>query len=244
MRTYQLTSLAIAVAVALVASSVLAQPNRRPGGGQGGAPGGDSEIDLLRSAEVQKELELVDDQISQIQQLSEESRDAIRQLFQGVDFRNLSEDERAAMREKIQTAGNEAREKVKSVLLPHQQERLSQIHVQSQLRGGAERALGSDEVREALEITDEQLENLREKSEEITKELNEKIAQLRDEARQQLLEAVLTKSQIAKFEKMIGETFDLPQPAPSRRPTGGPQGRAPGQGQGQGQGGRGRPGGE
>ena len=224
---------AITLSFAILANSASAQPGRGPGGrGPGGGPGAGG-LDLLRSEVVQKELELVDDQIDKLRDLGEEMRNAMREVFQGIDFRNMTEEDRNALREKMREATGDIREKLEEILLPHQRERFQQLQLQAQMRGGTARALGSEAVREALGISEDQVNELREKAEQANRELNEKIQKLREEARTELLESVLSKEQLAKFEELLGEPFQFPQPQFGRGPGQG-GGRGPGGGDGQG----------
>ncbi|MEK6235991.1 MAG: hypothetical protein N2C14_14885, partial [Planctomycetales bacterium] len=77
---------------------------------------------------------------------------------------------------------------------------------------------------------DEQKEKLQEAREKAEKELQEKIAKLREEARDQVL-GVLTSDQQTKFKKMIGEPFEFQSRSfGGRGGTGGGRGRGTGGG--------------
>ncbi len=73
------------------ADVALAQPGRGRGGW-----GGTSALQLLGDEKVQKELELVDDQLEVVDQLQQEQRDSMREMFSGMrdQFREMDADER------------------------------------------------------------------------------------------------------------------------------------------------------
>src|SRR5687767_7714915 len=79
---------------------------QRPGGFGGGRGGGGSS-ELLRMPEVQKELKLDSAQTDLLQQLGMEMGQKRRQMFEGVDFRNMSDAQRQEMGRKMQTIETE-----------------------------------------------------------------------------------------------------------------------------------------
>lgn len=240
MRHHLLGSLvAVAMGSLILSSVAMAQPGGGRGG-FGGFGGGTSRTGLLGEEYIQKELELVPDQVEKIKAISTESQAETRKLFEGL--RDLSDEERRAKFQELQGKMTEARDatakKVNEVLLPHQKTRLDQLVVQSSMRfGGLSGAFSRDEIAKALNITDEQKTKLTEVSEKVNKELDEKISKLRDEARRQVILEVLNPEQRAQFEKMVGEPFKFPAQTGGfgGRGQGGPGGRGQG-----GQGGRGR----
>ena len=137
---------ALAVVLMILPSHSLAQG--RGGGGRGGfGGGGGGTLNLVQQQEVQKEIELTQDQLDQLQELGntirDEIRDKMQSSFQGL--RDLSDDERQARMNEIRTQFEEinkdAEARMQKVLMPHQFERLKQIEVQSRLqRGGAARS--------------------------------------------------------------------------------------------------------
>jgi Spy/CpxP family protein refolding chaperone len=106
--------------------------------------------------------------------------------------------------------------------------------VQARIERGGAAALTEGELADTLGLSESQRDEIRERGEQVQKDLQEKISQLRLEARNQLLE-VLTTEQRAKLESMMGAQFALPEPQ-----FGGPGGRG---GRGFGFGGRGGRGG-
>lgn len=211
--------------VALSCATVSAQPpegGRRPGGFGGPGGGGAMDLMLLGNEKVQKELELVPDQVADLTKLREAQQGQFREMFSG--FRDLNEEERRAkfegMREKMEEQQKENRGKVKEILLPHQQDRLQEIALQ--LRGFG--AIGESDVAEKLKLSEEQKEKIsslrtaqREKVGAMFREggrdadrdaMREKFTKLREENEKELT-AVLSSEQQTKFEKMKGEKFEI-----------------------------------
>ena len=207
----------------LFASNVLfAQPPRtgfRGGpGGAGGLFGGGGIANLLQTQEVQHELELNEDQLEKLRAMGDEVRNQIRDETQGEfqRLRDATDEERQASIDKIRGRVDELRKageaKVQKLLLPHQWDRLKQVELQQRLQQGGASALTEGELADTLGLNDGQKEQLRQKSEEVQKELQEKIRQLRTDARNQLMD-VLTSEQRAKLESMMGDQFNLPENA-------------------------------
>ncbi len=263
--------LALAV-VGMIAGSAMAQPGGRGGqggrgqggpgmfagrGGPGGIGGGMGVLGLLRIEQVQKEIELLDDQKADLEKLGEKARAAMQEVF--GNFRNLSREEMQQRREEIQQKMQEQQKKLQAelekILLPHQLERLEQIRIQ--LMGI--RALEDPEVAEKLNITDAQKEKIRQVQEQAREKMREafqgmrggqgqrpdpqamreQFTKLREQIEKDVL-AVLTPEQKKKFEELKGEPFELDRSAlfGGRGPGQGQQG--PGQGRFQGRGGQGR----
>jgi Spy/CpxP family protein refolding chaperone len=192
-------------------------PDRGGRSGPGGPLGGGI-TGLLQTNEVQKEIELMDDQRQELDAIAEEMRGELRGMFQGMG--ELSPEERRARFDEIRSRAAElqtkAEGKVQQVLLPHQFDRLKQIDLQTRIQRGGAAALSEGEMAEKLGLTEAQQEQLRERSAEVQQELQEKIRQLRLEARGKLMD-VLSPEQRAKLETMLGEDFSLPdQPGGNR----------------------------
>ncbi|MEX2120976.1 MAG: Spy/CpxP family protein refolding chaperone [Pirellulales bacterium] len=258
-------SAALAVAALLVTLTVvnLADAQERRGGrGRGGGFGGQfggmmgSPIFLLANEKVQQELELLDDQKAEVQKTLDELRPPRGQGGPGQGgpgqggFQQLSDEERQKLRAEREERTKAATEKVNSILLPHQAERLKEISLQ--VRGTA--ALTDDEVAKALSITDEQkqkFDTIRQESFEQMRGLFpqpgqdqpadadrqaafQKMAELRRAAEEKTL-AVLTDEQRQQFDSMQGEKFEgideLRRPRGFGGGRGGPGGRGPGGGQ-------------
>lgn len=211
LRNYLVFAVFSAATVAFMGSSAMAQ-GRGPRGGGFGGPGGGGKLMLLQDEAVQKELEIVPDQLKELEKIRDAMRTQMRDAFSGM--RDLPDDQRRAafdkMREKMRGMMQETEAKVNKILLPNQVERLNQIDLQQQLRRrGADSAVTSDAMVKALGITDAQKKQLQEKAAEVQKELQTKIQKAREEAQKEIL-SVLKPDQQAKFKKLIGEQFQMP----------------------------------
>jgi Spy/CpxP family protein refolding chaperone len=195
-----------------------AQP---PGGGFqfGGGFGGGGLLGSVNDANVQKELELLDDQVEKLRDLQRKIGEARRESFQGVSFRELQqlpEDERRAKFEEMRTKSDEKRKELEkeaeNILLPSQVERLKQINIQNQLRSRSTAdVLASSELKAELNLTDAQIEELKKAQEEAQAELRKKLERVQEEAREKVL-SVLTPEQRAKIKKLMGAKIEFSPP--------------------------------
>lgn len=228
------------VLMAVASSSAWAQPGGRGGfrGGPGGFGGTPNLMDLMNIEAVQKEIEVLDDQLAAVKKAGEElraAREAQRGQGDRPDFRNMSEQERdklfAEMRQRREKETATANAKLAEILLPHQVKRLQEISLQ--VRGTA--ALNDPKVAAELKITDEQKKKLeevananmesmrkqmqdlfqgdnRERSDQDREQMRTKMQEMRKQAEGKVL-AVLTADQKTQFEKMKGESFQMPEGA-------------------------------
>jgi Spy/CpxP family protein refolding chaperone len=199
----------------LVGMAVLATPGlifAQGGGFRGGFGGGGGVMGLMYRDDVRQDLQLVDEQQEKVDALSEEIRtelqDEMREMFRGMQ--DLSDQERQQQFDKIRSRMEEvnadAEKRLKKVLLPHQFDRLKQIDVQMRVQQQGAGALTSGQLADALDLNDAQRERLEERAAEVEQELQEKISQLRIEARNKMLD-VLTAEQRAKLESLMGDDF-------------------------------------
>ncbi len=183
----------------------------QPGGGRGGR---DADLfGLLRMQSVQGEIELVDDQMEEIEMLQEEMWTEMRQKMSSI--RDLAPEERrekfAELREEITERREEYQAKIEQVLLPNQLKRLKELQIQRVARRGDRGTIGildNEEICEELGIDEATREKLEKKSEEVLKELTEKIKKLRAQAEDEIL-SVLSSDQRKKYREKIGATFDF-----------------------------------
>jgi hypothetical protein len=213
------------------------------GGGQGGIAG------LLRMEEVQKEIELLDDQLADIEKMQEELRGQRPQGREGErrNFQDLSDEERQKLREEFQARAREQAKKTEKllaeILLPHQMDRLKELVIQ---QSGA-RALLSAEVAEKLGVSEDKrkeieevLGSMRERMQGLFQrgedgerpdfnKVRAKMQELNKEIEKESL-AKLTESQREQFAKMKGEPFKFPERRFGGR--GGERGRRGGEGDG------------
>ncbi|MCC6125316.1 MAG: hypothetical protein IT426_10165 [Pirellulales bacterium] len=93
----------------------------------------------LANPEVVKELGLTEEQQAKIKSINEESMKAMQEMFQG-GFRNLSDEERTAAREKMDKSRKDIETKLTDVLTAEQKEKLEKMKGEkfdtSTLRGG------------------------------------------------------------------------------------------------------------
>jgi Spy/CpxP family protein refolding chaperone len=236
----RVTGLGIVVAAMLLtaafASDAFAQRGQGRRGQGGGFGGGNDKVSLLMRQDVRKELEIVSDQESKLEDLQGEMREKMREAFSGL--RDLDEEERRTkIREATEKVRKELDQSLEQILLPNQRDRLSQIYYQMQLRslgggggfggfggggfgggfgggGGGNRGGLTSEISEALGVDETTQQKVRDKAREVERETQQKIEKIREEARDKVLEA-LSPEQREKLKKMLGEPF-RPQP-PQRR---------------------------
>ncbi len=202
----------------------LAQAQRPGGGGFGGGGFGGGGFggggNIVSQEVVQKELGLSTEQVDKLKIITEESQKQMRDLFgarpaEGED----REKAREAMREKMTAAAKEITSKVEAVLTPEQKKRLKEIQIQSQ----GTRALTSEEVVKALNITEEQKKKIEEIREANRPQFGrggqgggerpsfERFQEQQKETEAKIME-VLTAEQKTSFEAMKGKKFDMPRP--------------------------------
>jgi hypothetical protein len=230
------------------------------GGGMGMMGGGGDMMlfGLLRIEEVQKEIDLMDDQISAVGKIGEKLQAAERPDFSGM--RDATEEKRAELMEKMRVFSEEQgkmiSEQLEEVLLPEQFDRLREIGLQQQ---GAS-AFSDPKVVAKLVITEDQKKKLETQQTEFREKMVTemraalegggdreamvaKVGEMRD-AQVEDAKSVLTSEQKETFAKMLGKPFDMPEGAMRGGfGGGGRRGGQPGGGGGGGGGGRGGRGG-
>lgn len=182
---------------------------------------GDSPLTLISDKNVIEELELVDDQVDALNDLQDDMRNVFRESFSGMRerFRDKDVDRESLMqeiRDKIQSQMGEVETELKEILLPHQVTRLDELYFQMQAsRSGTEGMLSNPKVKERLGLTDEQIEKIEDKAQEVKVDLEEKIKALRETARGEIL-SVLTTDQQKMIKEMMGDSFDFQRSGRSR----------------------------
>ena len=73
----------------------------------------------------------------------------------------------------------------------------------------AEHLQQAHRLAEELDLSEDHIDELKEKAEEAQKEYEKKVAKLREEMKDDVLGAVLTKEQMEKFEELMGEPMTL-----------------------------------
>jgi Spy/CpxP family protein refolding chaperone len=211
MRTLCKVVLAVGV-VALVAHLASAQ---QPRGGRGGF----GLAGLFQNKDVQKELNLTDDQIEKAKKVSEEVTAKYKE--ESDKIRDLPREEQGAKRMELGAKIREDELKgLADVLKPEQTKRLKQILLQqtAQFRGPG--VFLTPEVEKALNLTDKQKEDLKTMSEDLGKQMREafqggfneetrkKIAELRKEAMDNAMK-VLDDKQKKEWEELTGKPFEF-----------------------------------
>jgi hypothetical protein len=175
--------------------------------GTGIVMGSPDPFSLLGDPSVQKDLELVGDQLKQLQELQKDFSAQMKEQIGDLSKGGIGPDRFKGLGELVQKLREQQKTQMQELLLPHQIDRLKQVALQKQMdRSGAAGALTSSEVAEQLGITDEQKERLKKREKEIKEELAKKVVQLREEARQELLQE-LTAKQREQLKQMTGEKF-------------------------------------
>lgn len=163
---------------------------------------------MLNNPSVQKDLELVGDQLEKVKELQSEFAQQMKDQIGDFQKGGLSRDRLKGLPELMKKLREQQREQMQGLLLPHQVERLKQVAFQTHMKqAGAEGALTSEAVAEQLGITEEQIERLKTRSKEIKAKLAEDMAKLKEKAQQELL-MELTPDQRAKIKEMTGDKYE------------------------------------
>lgn len=175
---------------------------------------------LLNDPGVQKELELVDAQREQLKQMKREFGDEIRSKIDGI-MKNPAED-KSQIADVLKDINQRKKNRLAEILLPHQVDRLKQISLQAHVnQAGLDRALASKALMEELGIDENQQTELAKKAEQLNKEFNEKVAQLKSNLRDELLNE-LKPEQREKMRQLLGSKFEFEEPSKSRMKIGSP----------------------
>ncbi len=138
----------------------------------------------------------------------------------------------AEIREKMTQSNKEFQERIYEELLPHQVDRLKQLVLQASNRrnGGISGGQVPENLVEELGITEEQIEKMKKKAEEVRADLDKKIAKLRSQAEEEIL-AVLDVAQREKYRSLMGDAFEFGADDQGGRWRGGGRGGRGGRGQ-------------
>ncbi len=212
----------------LLVPNVFAQGPGGRGGGPGGRGGmGLGPLTLLNVEAVQKEIELLDEQIADIQALAEKLRP---QPPAGgrPNFQEMTDQERqqfmADRQKEAAELAAKAKKELSSILLDDQLARLQEIYIQV----AGTQALDDADVAKDLGLNEQQKEKLAAAREDAQASMREQMRELfqsddRDAAREKMQElrkqseekvlAVLTTDQQNKFASMKGKPFEMPEGA-------------------------------
>ncbi len=210
------TRLMIVVALsALLALTQTASAQRRGGRGFGGRGMFNNPLLLLQNPDVQKELNLSDEQKDKIKEVAQPVQEKMRSAFQGL--RDVPQEERrekmqAAMKE-VQAESEKAMASLKDTLKPEQTKRLHQIMLQ--VRGPD--AFSDPHVQEKLKLSDDQKNSIKTILDDTRKDIQEafqggggfqKVQEIRKEANEKLA-GVLNDSQKKEWKEMTGKPFTM-----------------------------------
>lgn len=177
------------------------------GGGDFPVPAPDP-FSMLSNPSVQKDLELVGDQLKQVQDLQAEFAGQMKDQLGSLTAGGFSPEQMKGIPALIAKIKEKQKDQLKGLLLPHQLERLKQVALQTHMKqAGTAGALASDQIADALGITPEQIKNLKSRSEEINKELQKDIESLKNKAQQELLNE-LTTDQQEKLKELTGDKYE------------------------------------
>jgi hypothetical protein len=215
----------VVLTLGVLALVVAVAPAQQQGGrGRGGFGGIGA---LLDSKDVQKELNLTDDQVEKAKKVATEVREKHQDDF--AKLRDVPMEERF---QKMMALGKEVTDEtlkgLGDTLKPEQTKRLKQLLLQQQVQspfGGGPSVFLTPDVEEALKLTDKQKDDLKTMAEDFRKDVREafqgagqggdrqelakKMASMRKEAMDNALK-VLDDKQKATWEELTGKPVDFP----------------------------------
>ena len=175
------------------------------------------EMSMLNASQYLDELEMVDEQREQLRELQKTISEMNRKSFESIqELGRKDPTEFVAKMKETQAKIKELKKsKLNEILLPHQVKRLQELKLQQELRNRGTHALSA--MKEALGLTDEQIEKMRTKQRESDREVEKQVAKIKFEARQKLLREVLTAEQRKKLQEMMGSKYEVKQREEFRR---------------------------
>ncbi|HEV2971945.1 MAG TPA: hypothetical protein VGY55_18370 [Pirellulales bacterium] len=208
---FAILSLMVIGAFAACQASAADDPPANPPARQRGQGGGGRGGNLYTNEAVQKELALTDEQKDSIKKINDDFR---------ASLTGLSQEDRQSKMPELRKG---LEDKIGAVLNDTQKARMKEIRIQA--RGAS--ALADKEVAEALKLTDDQVNKIKDLTDSAMKDMREafqsaanggdrtamreKMTKMRTETSEKLL-AVLTADQKTAFEKMQGAKVEgLPQ---------------------------------
>lgn len=167
-------------------------------------------IEILVSGTLNKELDLVTEQIDELQNISKQRRNMLLERFAsptGPAAGAVEENRRPKYSELLPKANGQAFEAIEKVLLPHQITRWKQIVLQLTLGNEPNKALLLPRVVQQLEIRPEQEEAIKQIFAEAEKRIQKMAEDIRKERDEQIRVHVLTAKQRTEFENLFGAPF-------------------------------------
>ena len=198
----------VLLAAFLCTADVFAQGGGR---GRGGGFGSSQLLDLLSNEAVQKELEMSDDQVAEIEELREgaaerrsEAIPEIREMFRNGGNR---EEAMGKAREVFGELAKEVELEVEDLLIGEQFDRLKQISIQRDLAGRNSRS-ALNKLLDLVEATDDEKDKFEEVKDRLEKEAAKKIAKIRSQTVEQIARQSLSDDKADKFMEFIGEAME------------------------------------
>ncbi len=161
----------------------------------------------IHDPSVRKDLELVDDQYSQIKKIQTEFQERLSSLMKEYPKSKGDNERIKDISLAIQKIQKDKKEALSDVLLPHQLERLKQVSRQIHMKNmGTGPALQHGELAKELEISKDQKKNLAKIQADLQKELQQLRDELKADAKKKLL-SELTAEQRTKLKELTGDEF-------------------------------------
>ncbi len=163
---------------------------------------------LLQFDSIRRELQVEGEQATKLEsftlQVREDFAEEIRQTLRSI--RESNPEDRRQFGDRVGEIAQRINERLETVLNREQADRLKQINLQLGLRrNGAAEALTTADIATALDLTPEQIRNLRKQARENPNREPQTLAAARQEVND-----VLTPAQQEKLENLLGPEFDLP----------------------------------
>ncbi|MBL8854727.1 MAG: hypothetical protein JNK57_12235 [Planctomycetaceae bacterium] len=160
-------------------------------------------IGVLANESFRAELDISDSQYRELQTLQENWTARVRK-----DLKSADRSDMAAILQSISSSQSEVESSLRTVLLPHQQRRLEQALWEQQLRRKTLATLLSENpLKETLQVTDQQAQDLQEFETKLNDELAKEIARLEYSARLKLLKR-LNPTQQSQAEEILGPALE------------------------------------
>lgn len=169
---------------------------------------------LLSDEVVRWDLELSDEQAEKLKSLTNKSQQEFSKLANDrhqVMIGKATSEEKKIVEEKLKEAYESAFADIKSVLLPHQVERIGQLKIQSKINSLKDTSFGVLDLVEEMDLTSDQVRKLKEFRKQTDKEFahfllkkRREISEKRSEMKTKLL-AKLSVEQRSSYEKLVGQ---------------------------------------
>ena len=179
---------------------------------------GEFALNAMFNKQVQKELDLVDEQTTEItgqlkglMKFRNELAAELREMKTAGEAEQALLKRRDEMQEELKVQKKKVESQVLDVLLPHQQKRLREVSAQFVTREAMKQSkvstgLLTPQMLEYLDVDDEQAERIEKRAKEIRKRLIGKIDKLKKEALEDLMKELSAK-QKKKYRNLMGDEF-------------------------------------